>query len=549
MKSRSSRSCKEAGDALTLGTGDDLGQRRAELHLEHCEDCQEAEQVMAGLERSVLSANDSLDDLTRARVQSRLAEAMEQAATAGAAAPLWRRPVARLAAAAVCLVAVGATLWWATNGPAPASSTRQAAVATSTGRELLLPRALVKGSTPWAGSAKLMGRSSSRLTLPAGVALRVDLSRNAELTLYGPLDLSVAEVSGDRVELRLRRGILVGVYDARKGGTLVIRSPDAVTEVVGTLFAVEAHDGQSRVSVSRGRVKVKGAGTPVMVGPQKSWSTRAPSLVDTPPSVAALFIRHDQEPRAAVDTVKTGADSHEAAGSALAVRSSSTAPAAAPRPGPRQAPPRVPDRRPAKKLALKPAPGPQPTPPPPAAEVEQAPAVAPAKKSPATTSGPSVSQLYKQAEAALARRDGRQAERLLSRIVRAHPADPRTDSARYDLALLLLKRGQRKEAEAALAGIGKANGRSRFLGPAHYLRCRLRRESADLRGAVACYAAFKDAFPASPHHRQALRLLIRLLVKEKSCTRAGGVIADYLAQYPADAFAKKARRLRKGCGR
>ncbi len=543
MKSRSSR-CKEAGDALTLGTSDDLGQRRAELHLKNCEDCQEAEEVMAGMKEAVLSANDSLDDLTRARVQSRLAEAMEQAAAEGAAVPLWQRPVVRLVAvAAVGLLALGALLWRASEGPAVSPAPEKAAVASSTGRELLRPRTLVQGSSPWSGAGEIMGRSASRLQVPAGVALRADLSRNAALTLYGPLDLTVEQASGDRVVLRLRRGILVGDYDAKTGGTLIIRSPHAVTEVVGTLFAVEAHDGQSRVSVSRGRVKVEGAGKTAMVGPRRSWSTREPTVGQTPPSVAALFVRHEKEPRAAVGTSKS---SSEAPPTALAVKGSAPAPAAVRLLEPSK-PRRRPERRPSRRQVMTPETKQKVTPPAPA-PAKPTQLAPPAKKKPAVASAHSATQLYKQAEAALSRRDRREAEKLLTRMIRTYPGDARADAARYDLALLLLRGGQPKKAEAALAGIGKAS-RSRFLGPAHFLRCRIRREAGDLRRAAVCYGAFKDAFPASPHHRQALQILIRLLVKQKRCTRAGGVIADYLAQYPANAFAREARRLRKVCGR
>ena len=65
--------------------------------------------------------------------------------------------------------------------------------------------------------------------------------------------------------------------------------------------------------------------------------------------------------------------------------------------------------------------------------------------------------------------------------------------------------------------------------------------------AMACYGAFSDAHPTSPHHRQALTALIRLSVSPWDCARARGAIAQYLSLYPAGSFAREARRLRKGC--
>ena len=119
MKKRSSKVCKETSDTLTLGTcRDDARAKRAAFHLERCDDCQQDEAIVEAMRESVLSADDQLDDLTRARVGDKLAASIEQAAAkAGASSgepPLWRRRGAQLVAVAagVALV-VGLLLWQA----------------------------------------------------------------------------------------------------------------------------------------------------------------------------------------------------------------------------------------------------------------------------------------------------------------------------------------------------------------------------------------------------------------------------------------------------
>lgn len=556
----SSKACERAGDTLTLGATDDIQQRQAEFHLKNCDRCQEDEQIVDGLRQTVLAADDRLDDLTRARVQGRLAEAMEQAVEqATAEAPPWRGRAVKLAAvAAVAAVALAvvtaAILNWSDTGPVDAPRKRQAPVMAAA-TMVLQPRAIVEGSAPWPNSGLELGRKVSRLQVPAGVALQAALTRSAELTLYGPLDLTVERVAEGRVELRLARGILVGEYDGSAGGSLRIRSPRAVTDVVGTLFSVEAHDGQSRVSVSRGKVKVRGVGETVNLGARKSWSTRTSRIRPTPPSVSALFAKHDRQPEMATgDTVASREQREQPAGAELAPRLEGSTPAGAarreaapePRPRPRavKAPPKTAANSAAPAVVAAEGADVQPAPAP------GKPAKAPAKKPAGTRPGAaSASALYRRAEAALGRRDVKKAELLLRGIVRSYPKDPMADAARYELALLLRKRGQGRQAEAVLGRIGQTRKDSRFRGPAHYLSCRIKQESGKRRGAMACYGAFKDAFPSSPHHRQALLALIRLSSAHKDCARIQGYIADYLALYPAAANLKEARRLGARCGK
>ena len=538
MKKGSSKECKKAGDTLTLGTTDDLEQRRAEFHLERCAHCQQDEEIMEGMRRTVLAANDSLDDLTRVRVQARLAEAMEQAASGAAeSVPLWQRRGARIAALAAVVLAVvtASVIWWTDPRPAGVPGEGKAPAASVAVNRVLQPRSIVEGSSTWPNSGLHLGRKVARLRVPAGVALRAGLAQQAELTLYGPLELMVEKVTGDRIELRLPKGILIGDYDHSRGRALRIRSPRAVTEVVGTLFSIEAHDGQSRISVSRGRVKVHGAGKTAVVGAHKTWSTRTSRVGETPPAVTALFARYDPQPTTAgeVATASTG----EQRGVVPAVEPGATpvtvhrSRAVHPRAMPQTSP-----------VTGVPAASPKATPAPAAPVASQKVA---SNQRPSLTP-PTASVLYRSAEQALKRRDLSLARQKLHAILKTYPKDPLVDAARYELALLLLKSGKRSAADAMLSRVGQVRS-SRLGGPAHYLRCRIKQESRDAQGAMACYRAFKDAFPASPHHQQALEELIRLSAVHKECSKAPGLIADYLAQYPDGPFAREASRLRRGC--
>jgi TolA-binding protein len=545
-----SKVCKETSDTLTLGTcRDEARAERAAFHLERCADCQQDEAIVAAMRETVLSADDQLDDLTRARVGDKLGASMEQAAAKAGAAPLWHRRGVQLAAVAACLALVtGLLLWQASRRPAEAP--RQSAVAKhQPGHRVILPRAIVQGSGPWHDPKLVFGQKVERLAVPAGVALRASLTERAELTLYGPLALVVKQAAGDRIELQLDSGILIGEYKGSKGSSLVIRSPGAVTEIVGTLFAVEAHEGQSRVSVSRGTVRVQSAGKTTAVSRRQSWSTARSRLGATPPSVVALFAKHERlpelaqvraaEPEGAAQGERPAPKTKRAAAqrkprvrraAPVAVAPVAVAPVALKQPA-------------ASAVAEQPKPTVSPAEQPKTAEQPAQPHAQPHAQPPTPQSA---SVLYSAAEAALKQRQHDKAEQSLSVLIKAHPRHTLADAARYDLALLLLKRGARTRAEPLLRQIPST---ARFAGPAHYLRCRIKREQGKRAAAIACYSAFRSAYPASPYAYQALVTLMRLAAAHKDCERVKRLTGEYLSDYDVGKHVEEARRLRARCGK
>jgi len=369
------------------------------------------------------------------------------------------------------------------------------------------------------------------------------------------LDLAVQKVVKGRIDLWLYKGILVGEYDGRKGGTLRIRSPRATTEIVGTLFSVEADDGQSRISVARGRVNVQTAGKTVMVVALKTWSTAKLSSGPTPASVTALFAKHDRPAVASVNPAKSSKADQRPPARATSTHDKIVAPK------PRLEPPTVVPQKPRPKRAppgLVPT-GASPKPPPERApsnisarmpsegSKDKAPTKAEDNKTPKVPAkATSASVLYRSAETALKKRDEAKAEQVLVELIKRHPQDALVGSARYELALLLIKNGSRRRADDVLRKINKT---SRFLGPAHNLRCRIRQEMKKIPKAIVCFRAFVREFPNSPHAKSALVTLIKLSAAQRDCKSTLEFSARYLASYPAGRQADEAKRLRQTCSK
>src|SRR5205085_5209485 len=101
------------------------------------------------------------------------------------------------------------------------------------------------------------GEGVDRLEVPAGMRMRASLGAGAKVTLLGPADVQVSGADAGTISLRLSAGTLLGEYDHRAGGRLLIESPGATTEVVGTRFSVEVAGRGSRVAVFEGRVTVR----------------------------------------------------------------------------------------------------------------------------------------------------------------------------------------------------------------------------------------------------------------------------------------------------
>jgi hypothetical protein len=254
----------------------------------------------------------------------------------------------------------------------------------------------------------------------AGETARATIGTRVRVTLVGQGRLSVLPAArpGD-VELALDSGRLLVDYDGHAGGTLRVRSPGAVTTVVGTLFAVEAAASGSRVAVARGRVRTEdGAGHVWQVAAGDSWTSAEGRLAAISDELAAALVRHE------------------------AAWTSGTA-----------------EARPARD-----------EPPSPPAAHRSGPAAP-------TRPGVDLEALYAEAEAAMRARALGQARRTLETIADADSNGQLGETALLDLARLALADGDRAEARRALGRLPRRLADPALAETASHLRCRA--EQAD----------------------------------------------------------------------
>jgi len=562
-------------------------------HVQVCPDCRAAASARATVRESVHAADDLIDDLTKARVLGRILDELEPVRPSAPSLrgrhggfAFWRRPGRRarvvwsLVLAAACGVVLGVSL----RGREDADRTAPVASA----RLALEPYAShFGGDVP----TTLPGHGLDRLQLPAHAWMRARLGPSADLTLLGPLELTVRERQDLRVELALTRGALVGDFDGAGGRRLRICTGDATVEIVGTRFLVEANLGSTRVSVAHGRVRVESRGRVRMVDGGMSWSTEKDEAEPLPKAVAELFERATRgswgdangEPRESAPTDQRpgppphAAKEREAKHARLALRkvgvTHANARVMAPRApkvsqdlGTNEAPPTTltsspglsaasaegapvevsPAVRPEGEAAPRPVA---------AASASRAPSVAAPAAGRASETAPSTaalrahtpSDLYRRAEGALGRGDETQGKELLEALVSEFPHEEIVDSARFELALLAKKAGRSREALAETRAILGHGGTGPFVEPARFLRCRVYL-GEDRDAAMSCLGRFVHDYPQSPHDAFALRALTELAEKSGNCARAAAHAAVYLQRHPDGDFAAEARGIRSRCG-
>jgi hypothetical protein len=103
------------------------------------------------------------------------------------------------------------------------------------------------------------------LTVPQGVAARLALRSRAPgetttISLFGPVELHLSKDAGPKAfNAVLQYGSLeANVAPRRKGETFEIVTANALATVVGTRFALEFHDGVTRLAVWHGEVRFQG---------------------------------------------------------------------------------------------------------------------------------------------------------------------------------------------------------------------------------------------------------------------------------------------------
>lgn len=258
--------------------------------------------------------------------------------------------------------------------------------------------------------------STSLLAL-AGERVRATIGSRVRLTLVGPGRVAVVSSAGAAdVELALDGGRLLVDYDGHAGGTLRVRSPGAVTTVVGTLFAVEAGPSGSRVAVARGRVRTEdGAGRVWQVAAGDSWDVAEGRLSPISDELAAALVRHEAGWTAPAD----------------------------PLPAAREGP----------------------------AQVAAGPSAPPARVRPDVD----LEALYIKAESAMRGHAVAKARRALETIADRDRRGPLGEAALLDLARLALAEGDRDEARRALARLPGRLADPALGETAEHLRCRVER--------------------------------------------------------------------------
>lgn len=519
--------------------------------------------------QTLRTAEPRLDDVTRARmlagIRQRLAEAAEEPLTV----PTRSRATWLLGAAALVAIAAVVVLMWKdmlTDG-----LRRGAGSARPEERAIIGPY-LYEGDAGYP-----LDQQVEALSLSAGAVVRARLGDQGRITLRGPAALVVAEHGGagarDRAgrasgltRLRLDRGVLVVDYRRQGARTLAVETADSLVLVTGTLFAVEAMAGApTRVSVHRGAVLVGApdqARIPVAAG--QSWRVGEDAAGPVDADAGALMAEHDAAPRPPASgsgTLRIEGAPRGAVAWLGEQRLGQTPLVARLAAGPAELRIAAPGHRDVTLTAevrdgeaSSVAHGLTPQAPQDSRTAGQAgPAHGAVSQSrpgrgQATAPAPRTAEdLYRAAEAAIARGERAHAQDLLQILVARHPGDDLVDVALYELGRLAFDDG---DLAAARRHVDQVLARDRdpvFREPAAYLRCRVDVAAGAVDGAIACLTRFRQRYPRSPHDAAALALLAALQHGRGSCDLAVPLLGEYLRRYAAGPFATEAAERLQRC--
>jgi hypothetical protein len=492
----------------------------------------------------------TMDDIHTARIGAGIEAALDRAGGEGAArsdarAPRLPRHAARvigvgagIAAAAAAFV-VGRHEW------------RPAVVTTPPPRPAPIlarePRLLTPYLYSGAGADEQTLDATSRLVVPAGARVRAAIGTRVRLTFVGPGSVAVAPAADDGgIDLVLQEGRLFVDYDGSGGGALRVRSPGAVTTVVGTLFAVEAVADGTRVSVARGRVRTAAAGTVHTIVAGAAWSAAAGALDRVPEDVAQELADHDASPPPPVGEyglVRVDADSAGAAGRAPAPTLDGRALAATPTVARVPAGQHVLDAA-GGQLQLDVAGGSTVRVDREAGLWKRRAPTAHRRVAAAEHGTDGVEAAYLAAEAAMRSGSRDDARRALEAVLARDPDGARGEAARLDLARLELAAGDPAAARRQLARLPDPARDPGLAEAAHHLRCRVAVKLGDDGEAAACLLAFRRSYPRSPHDAESLALLAAVT---RTCAAARPLLEEYRRLYPRGPFARDAGARLEAC--
>jgi hypothetical protein len=512
---------------------------------------------------SLRRANVRLHDLHAARLSAGIEAALDEVAAQSSR----KRHARRTAGMAVLVLGVGAmtaaAVLSARHVVRPASPVTPAVAVVQE------PRLLVPYLYSGTGAEEQTLGATRRLVVSMGARVRATIGTRVRLTLVGPGELAIEQnAESHTIGLVLDRGQLLVDYDGRGRGSLHVRSPGAVTTVVGTLFSVEALNKATRVAVARGRVLTEAAGAVHTIVAGAAWSAGEGTVAPMSRDVAVALAEHDESPPppigeygiVRVDSAQPSAPSRASA-LALDGRLLGELPVIARVPagghllgvGARQTRIDVSggntihvDRQ---KMAT-PA-----EPPAVASHVQPGVARKVALDSPSShevvaagapplSDAESIEAAYLAAEAAMRSGRSQDAQRALEDVMARDPGGARSQAALLDLARLSLEAGEVAKARRYLGQLPDPGRDSGLAGAAHHLRCRLAVRQGDDAETEACLLAFRSRYPRSPHDAESLAVLASVA---RTCATMQPRLEEYLRLYPRGAFARDAKARLDAC--
>ena len=512
------------------------------------------------LVRAAMTVDDQLDDIKRARIWGELEDKLSAPAPRRAR---WPYAIGAAAFAAVVVIAMiarapqHADLDDRHTVTIPADTTAMSRLGPHTRAALVGPAQLdLVGAAGEATTVRLRsGTLLADFEGGAGRALRIETGR-AVIEVVGTLfavEIRDGETCTSVAHGRVRVSTLAGVIHVADGEQYC--TSGSLRPIASeTRDALERHEAVITARAESASPSVASAPPPV---------ASAPPPVGAAPSVAAPAVTLDPSatPESSATPEPTPAPEPPTARISPRRTSSDVPPPPPPR-APRVATTVEQARPPGAAIDMPPTPEPAPSSPPPSSSPPSPPPpTSPPSSSPASSSPPSSSppptsppsssppptspirssptptaeELYATAEAALAARDAKAADRALATLLAAHPASPLVDQVLYERARIAYQQRSWARARHHLDRLA-AIPHTRLAEPGRYLACRIAVETRDGE-AASCLADYRRRFPRAPHDLDALALLVQLAHGAGGCARAASLVDELVRMYPRTTLA------------